>query len=97
MKKTLSLLWELIKVILLILRRLPFLLIQYICLKTLYLVTYEKGNIDGVLSKRKYKRIKQSIRYKLWVWYNMRWLCNLLNYDFSNYEPYHKNKKILRY
>lgn len=97
MKKTLSLFWELIKVILLILKRLPFLLIKFTCLKLLYWITYEKGNIDGVLSKRKYKRIKQSIRYKLWVWYNMRWICDMLDIDFSCYEIYYKNKKILRY
>ena len=97
MKLTLQMLRNLLGIILLIIRNLPFLIIKYICLKTLYWVTYEEGNINGILSERKYRRIKQSIRYKLWVWYNMRWLCNMLDIDFSCYEPYYKNKKILRY
>lgn len=97
MRDTLKLLKELIKTLWYILKRLPWMLIYYICLKTLYWVTHEKGDIDGILSKRKYRRIKQSIRYKLWVWYNMRWLCKWLKIDFSCYEQFYKNNKILKY
>jgi hypothetical protein len=97
MRKTLQLFGQVLKTILIIIRRLPFLTLNMICVKALYWLTYENGDIDGTLTKRKYRRIKQSIRYKLWLWYNMKWLCNLLNYNFSCYEPYHKNKKILRY
>ena len=57
----------------------------------------EKGDIDGVITKRKYRRIKQSIRYKLWIWHNLRWLCKLYGINFEEYEKFYKNKKILRY
>lgn len=97
MKKTLEIIKILFTVLFTILKNITFLLINYVCVKILYWVTHEKGEIDGILSKRKYRRIKQSIRYKLWVWYNMRFLCNFLGVDFSCYEKYYRNNKILRY
>ena len=81
------------KIILLFLKRVPI----FLGVKTLYCITHEKGDIDGVITKRKYRRIKQSIRYKLWVWYHMRWLCKIYDADFKEYEKFYKNKKILRY
>ena len=81
------------RLIALLIKRAPI----FLGVKTLYAVTHEKGDIDGVITKRKYRRIKQSIRYKLWVWHNLRWLCKLYGINFEEYEKFYKNKKILRY
>lgn len=96
-----NILWGLIKEIFhitidllkLVIKYAPF----YICVKIIYFVTYEKGDKDGILTKRKYRRIKQSARYKIWVWKHMRWLCKFYNLNYEFYLKYDKNKKILRY
>lgn len=69
----------------------------YIGVKMLYWVTHENEEVDGVLSKRKYRRIKQSFRYKIWFWENMRWLCKYFNCNFDCYMKFKNNKEILRY
>ena len=69
----------------------------YLAVTILYKLTHEENEIDGVLSKRKYRRIKQAVRYKIWFWKHMRWLCKIYNVRFDKYMKYDKNKKILRY
>lgn len=97
MVKTKKLLKELIihflKLINLIFKK----LLIFIAVKILYWVTHEKGEIDGILSKRKYRRMKQSFRYKIWFWENMRWLCKYFDCNFEYYMKFKNNKEILKY
>lgn len=84
---------HIIKLIVIIL----FNIVEPIGIKILYVLTKERNEKDGILSKKKYIRIKKSIRYKLWLWNNMRWLCNLCNLNFTPYNKFYKNKRILKY
>ncbi len=90
-----------IKELLLIIKRLLMVIIKGIpycmCVILIYLYTYEKDEKLAILSKRKYRRIKQSIRYKIWVWKHMRWLCKLYHMNYTPLLKYDGNKKILKY
>lgn len=70
---------------------------RYLVIWTIYMVTYERKEKLGVISKRKYRRIKQAIRYKIWMWKHMRWLCNFYHVDYTPFLKYDGNKKILKY
>lgn len=72
-------------------------LIVRIGVKILYWWTKEKGDKDGVLTKRKYRRIKQSVRYKLWIQKNAKWIFDIYGCDFQKYEKFRDNKQILKY
>ena len=43
----------------------------YVITRIIYWITRENDEVDGILSKRKYRRIKQSFRYKIWFWENI--------------------------
>ena len=94
-------LWGFIEELLYIIKKIALLIIvelpYVIGVILLYLFTYEKNEKMGILSKRKYRRIKQAIRYKIWVWKHMRWLCKLHNVNYSIFLKYDGNKKILKY
>lgn len=70
---------------------------RYLVIWVIYIVTYEKDEKMGILSKRKYRRIKQAIRYKIWVWKHMRWICRFYHVDYTPFLKYDGNKKILKY
>lgn len=88
-----ELLWMIKQILVLILKETPYVLGVVL----IYLFTYEKNEKLGTISKRKYRRIKQAIRYKIWVWKHMRWLCKFYHVDYTQYLKYEGNKDILKY
>ena len=70
---------------------------RIIVVRIMYIVGKCHGEKDGKVNKTKYRRIRKSIKIKLWFWMNLRKLCKYLYVDFSSYEKYYNNKKILRY
>lgn len=94
MKKTLniikSLFYNLLKLLVLLLFKINELLFVR---GVVIFLNEEKKNLNIF----KYKRIKKSIKYKLWFWNNMRWLCKLCNLNFSPYNKFYKNNIILKY
>jgi hypothetical protein len=74
-----------------------FVIGERIVVRIMYIIGKCYGEKDKEVNKTKYKRIRKSIRIKLWFWMNLRWLCNSLNLNFQYYEKYYNDKKILRY
>ena len=92
--KYLKVIWHLtVKLMILLI----FFIGTFIVVKIMYWRGKVNGEIDGIVTKTKYIRIRKSIRIKLWFWMNLRWLCKCLKVDFKHYEKYYKDKNILRY
>lgn len=94
-------LWEIFKRIIkeffIVLFNAPIYFCGFIGAQFIYWYTKERGDKRGVLTKRKYRRIKQSVRYKLWVAHNMKWFYKHFWESFEKYEKFYGNKKILKY